>query len=66
MTVEKISPDGQDSEALTYGKNCKRCNVYFLTRNRMDDRCPWCKQVEIGQGRELAAAMADDMTFEEF
>jgi len=65
MTIEKISPDRQIWGA-TFGKNCKRCNVYFLTKNRMDDTCPWCAQVEIGLGHEVAAKMADDETYDGF
>lgn len=66
MTIEKISPEHQVLESATFGKNCRRCNAYFLTRNRMDDCCPWCVQVEAGQGHEVAAKMAENETFDGF
>lgn len=32
----------------SYGANCERCRVYFVTHDRADQMCPWCRRVAAG------------------
>jgi len=59
---EQRSAVGRTPTGLTFGKSCSRCNVYFLTSNRLDDRCPWCTKVELGVYTDSATDGQDDQT----
>ena len=63
MTSKKSSSEGLVAEAMTFGKNCKRCGVYFVTRNRIEDLCPWCMKVQTGWSDERVTERADDPAF---
>lgn len=53
-------------EAMTYGINCGRCGVYFLTKNRLENLCPWCTRVQTGSYPERAMMRAEDPVSDEF
>jgi len=57
------SPKSQVLEVMTFGKNCKRCGVYFVTRNRIEDLCPWCTRVQTGEDLEGLTERVDDPAF---
>jgi hypothetical protein len=63
MTSRKNLSEGQVLGAMAFGKNCRRCGVYFVTRNRIEDLCPWCVQVQTGQNLEGATENVDDLAF---
>jgi hypothetical protein len=50
-------------ETMTFGKNCRRCGVYFVTKNRIEDFCPWCIQIQTGRDHEGVTERVDDLTF---
>lgn len=60
---KKSRSEGLVLEALTFGKNCRRCGVYFVTRNRVEDLCPWCVRVQTGQNQEGVTENVDDLFF---
>jgi hypothetical protein len=63
MTSRKSDVEGLMLEAMAFGKNCRRCSVYFVTRNRTEDLCPWCMRVQSGQNHEEVTENADEPTF---
>ncbi len=60
---KKSSSERLVLETMTFGKNCGRCGVYFVTRNRIEDLCPWCMRVQTGQYHEEVAERVDDLDF---
>ena len=64
LKAEQASPFGLALASITFGKTCKRCRVYFLTRDRKDESCPWCTQVEQGQYLEVPTKEPDQLGFE--
>jgi hypothetical protein len=63
MTDEKGRSESLALETMTFGKNCRRCSVYFVTRNRIEDFCPWCMRVQTGRDYEGVAERVDDLDF---
>jgi uncharacterized OB-fold protein len=63
MTSRKSSFEGLVLEAKTFGKNCRRCGVYFVTKNRIENLCPWCTRVQTGQNNEGIIEKVDDLAF---
>lgn len=61
MTSRKSDTEGQVLEGMAFGKNCRRCKVYFVTRNRIEDLCPWCVQVQTGLNHDGATESVDDL-----
>jgi hypothetical protein len=52
-------------EVMTFGRTCKRCNVYFVTKNKIEDLCPWCMRVQTGQGHEGMRENVDGLAFDD-
>jgi len=63
MMSKKSSSEGLVVEAMTFGKNCRRCGVYFVTRNRIEDFCPWCMRLQTGWNDEGVTEKVDDLAF---
>jgi len=61
VSSEQTNSPGLELSVMTFGKSCKRCNVYFITRNRLDVHCPWCTRVELGQYHEEEIERPDDL-----
>jgi len=59
LTSRVGGPRGPAMEPISFGKSCKRCNVYFVTQDRTEEICPWCLRVQEGRG-EGAAELVDD------
>ncbi len=59
----KSGSEGLVLETMAFGKNCKRCGVYFVSRKRIEDFCPWCVQVQTGQSHEGVTERVDDLVF---
>ena len=36
------------AKQMNYGRACNRCKSYFVTNNREEYVCPWCRKVEDG------------------
>jgi hypothetical protein len=60
---KKSGSDALVLEAMTFGKNCRRCGVYFVTRKKIEDLCPWCIRVETGENLEGVTERVDDLVF---
>jgi hypothetical protein len=63
MTNKRNDSEGAALEAMTFGKSCRRCGVYFVTRSKIEDLCPWCVRVQAGQDQEGVTERVDDLTF---
>jgi hypothetical protein len=63
MTSGKSDSEGLVLQDMAFGKNCRRCSVYFVTRNRIEDLCPWCMRVQSGQNQEGVTENVDDLAF---
>ncbi len=61
--MKKSDSVSLELEAMTFGKNCRRCGVYFVTKNRLEDLCPWCTRVQTGQDLEGVTESVDDPVF---
>jgi hypothetical protein len=63
MTNKKTGSESLAQETMTFGKNCRRCGVYFVTRSRVENLCPWCVRVQTGQDQDGVAERVDDLAF---
>jgi len=36
------------TKQINYGRACNRCKSYFVTNDRDEYVCPWCRKVEDG------------------
>jgi hypothetical protein len=64
MTDEQNSAQRLALDSMTFGKSCTRCSIYYLTTNRTEQLCPWCRRNQAGLEQELATELPDEPYFE--
>lgn len=64
MTSDQNSFHRLVLDSMTFGNSCRRCNVYYVTTNKTEELCPWCRRTQAGLDQERTKERADDQNFE--